>query len=158
MREAGIDVHLALEQDGTRRDFEDAVPRHGVHFSVVSLEAAADLRVVISSTDHRQRHGSVRLLIARWKDPGTPAVEELRRGYEAFATAGEQTAANNPGSWTGAAESLRQASGIFAEAGDAAARAQAEYTLGSLEYTQRVAMACRDPRRRGRRGRILGPG
>jgi CHAT domain-containing protein/tetratricopeptide (TPR) repeat protein len=137
LREAGIDVHMMLEQGGARRDFEDHVPRHGVHFSVVDLKTSADLRIVISSTDHRQRRGSVRLLIARWKDAATPAVEELRRGYEAFARAGEQTAAGTPESWTDAAESLRKASGHFAAADDATAHAQAEYALGSLEYTQR---------------------
>ena len=137
LREAGIDVHMMLEQGGARRDFEDHVPRHGVHFSVVELKTSAALRVDISSADHRQRRGSVRLQIARWKDAATPAVEEMRRGYEALARAGEQTAAGTPESWTDAAESLRKASGHFAAADDAAARAQAEYALGNLEYTQR---------------------
>ena len=98
------------------------------------------MRVELRSTDHRAKHGSA--IVARRRAgnarcrPKRPANCEL--GYDAFGTAGEQTLAGNAESWA-TRPRLRSTrrSAHFEAARDDAAPAQAQYTLGHLQYLTR---------------------
>jgi CHAT domain-containing protein len=137
-RERDIDVRMSVEADRTRREIEDNVPRHGLHATVVSLSTAGPLRVELRNSEHRGNDGTVRLRIARWRgdadqDPGARA-----QGFDAFGKAGEETLVGTKDSRTRAVDLLHEAIAHFSEAGDDASRAQAEYTLGHLEYLYRL--------------------
>ena len=47
---------------------EDAVPRHGLHATLVRLGSAQKIRVELRSADHSTRKGSAALRVARWPD------------------------------------------------------------------------------------------
>jgi CHAT domain-containing protein len=136
LRERGIDARTTIDAANTHAELDDAIPRHGVQFKVVRLAAPTILRVAARSIDHRSRISQVLLRIKRWERT-SGKLSDLEQGYAAFASAGEQTARGKPESWSLAAESLHQASTHFAAAGSNAARAQAEYALGNLQYLLR---------------------
>ena len=74
---------------------------------------------------------------ARWQRVVDAAPGERELGYAAFGLAGEQTAAKTTESWAKAADLLNEAVAHFELAEDDAARAQAQYTLGHLQYLER---------------------
>ena len=86
-RERDIDVRVAVEVPGSRTTLEGRPPRHGVVYKVVSLAAPGELRVVVSSTDHRTRHGTVALRLARWSRTPEQHPGELEAGFAAQSAA-----------------------------------------------------------------------
>lgn len=137
-RERDIDVRLTVEANGTRRQIEDNVPKHGLHATVVSLPAAAPLRVELMNSEHRANSGNVRLRVARWRGEADQPRGERALGFVAFGKAGEETLVGTTESRTRAVDLLHEAIAHFSKARDDASRAQAEYTLGHLEYRYRA--------------------
>jgi CHAT domain-containing protein len=135
-RERDMDLRLMLATADESSELEDDVPRHGLLAQVVRVAAPQTLRIELRNTGHRGKQGGVELRIARWRRGGVPGAREL--GYAAFGAAGELTARSDKQSWTRAVALLQEAIGHFAAAHDEAARAQAEYTLGHLEYLSRM--------------------
>lgn len=134
-REKDIDLHMTVDAgDGLRAEFEDAVPRHGVHAEVASLKSAASLRIELRSVDHRTKRGTVTLRAARWRRTADAAPSERELGYAAFGLAGTQTASGTRESWAKAAALLNEAVAHFELAHDDVALAQTQYTLGHLQY------------------------
>jgi CHAT domain-containing protein/tetratricopeptide (TPR) repeat protein len=136
-REHEIDVRLSIDGAGARSEIDDAVPRHGLLAQVVSVSAPTELHVELRSTDHRTKQGTATLRVARWQRSVESAPGERELGFSAFGLAGEQTAAKTPESWAKAADLLNEAVAHFELADDDAARAQAQYTLGHLQYLER---------------------
>jgi CHAT domain-containing protein/tetratricopeptide (TPR) repeat protein len=134
-REQDIDLRMVVDGGmGGHAEIEDAVPRHGLHVQVASLKNAGEFRVELRSLDHRAKRGSVMLRAARFRRAENAAPGERELGYTAFGLAGAQTAAGNRESWAKAAALLNEAVAHFELASDEAARAQAQYTLGHLQY------------------------
>lgn len=137
VRERGIDVRVVSTAGTTQSDLRDSVPRHGLHAHVFSLAAPGELAVEIRSADHRNNTGQVALKVSRWKRPADSASTERERGFAAFGAAGQFTAVGTQESWAKAAAALNESIAHFDAAGDRAARAQAQYTLGHLQYLER---------------------
>jgi hypothetical protein len=134
-REKDIDLHMTVDAGkDASAEFEDAVPRHGLHAEVARLKSAGSLRIEVRSVDHRTKRGAVTLRAARWRRTAGAAPGERELGYVAFGLAGAQTAAGNRESWTKAATLLNEAVAHFELAHDDAAEAQAQYTLAHLQY------------------------
>jgi CHAT domain-containing protein/tetratricopeptide (TPR) repeat protein len=136
VRERDTDLRLVLATADKYSEIEDDVPRHGLLAQVVRIGSPQKLRIELRNTGHRGSRGAAELRVARWRRGSVPDQREL--GYAAFGAAGELTARNDKGSWARAAVLLQEATGYFAAAHDDAARAQAEYTLGHLEYLSRM--------------------
>lgn len=135
-RERGVDVRMTLAAPGVHAEIEDNVPRHGLHAKVVSFAVPVKLKIELRNSEHRGKHGTVDLSVARWRRE-TPGAGELELAYTAFGTAGEQTAVGSKESWTRAVDLLHESIAHFASAGDDAGRAQTEFTLANLEYLSR---------------------
>jgi CHAT domain-containing protein/tetratricopeptide (TPR) repeat protein len=136
-RERDIDVRMIVEAGQRRSEIEDNVPRHGLHATVVSLSAAGPLRVELKNNEHRGNSGTVRLRVARWRGHTDQQPGERALAFEAFGRAGEETLIGTKESRTRAVDLLHEAIAHFSAARDDASRAQAEYTLGNLEYLYR---------------------
>jgi hypothetical protein len=71
VREQEIDLRVVVETAGTASTLEDRAPRYGAVYRIVSLESPADLRVEISSVDHKTKRGNASVRISRWaREPG----------------------------------------------------------------------------------------
>ena len=138
VRERGIDLRAAMGAGVVHADLEDAVQRHGLHAQVVRLQAPAEIRVTVQSADHRDKRGDAVVRISRWPYGPSAQPDELEKGFAEFGRAGRETALGNPDAWARAADALRKASAHFTSADAIARRAQAEYSLGSLEYVLRT--------------------
>jgi len=136
-REQEIDLHMSIVGAGPRAESDDTVPRHGLHAMVVSVGTPAEVSVELRSTDHRTKHGTANVRAARWQRTADTAPGEREQGYAAFGLAGEQTSAKTQDSWAKAAALLNEAAVHFSLADDDAAHAQAQYTLGYLQYLER---------------------
>jgi len=136
-REDGIDLRVIVDDGDQKIELTDSVPRHGLHAAVVNVASERELRVELRSTDHRNRRGSAELRIARWSNRNSqkPGTREL--GFEAYGRAGSEIAAGNQDSWARAAAALNEAAAHFDQAGDEESLAQAQYTLGHLQYLLR---------------------
>ena len=141
VREHDIDLRMVVVAAGARTEAIDKIPRHGLHAKVVSLRAPGELRIEVHSEDHRAKHGRAMVRISRWRRAVNEPASGLELGYTAFGEAGVQTAAGTGESWAIAADKLHEAITHFATANDDAARAQVEYTLGSLQYLERSEWA-----------------
>jgi CHAT domain-containing protein/tetratricopeptide (TPR) repeat protein len=137
-RERDIDVRLIVEAGGKRAEYEDNVPRHGLHATVVSLTEPGPLRLELRNSEHRGKHGAVRLRVARWRRDADDEPGARERAFAAFGNAGIQTHLGTKESWTRAADLLHEAIAQFGEARDDESRAQTEYTLAHLEYLRRM--------------------
>src|SRR5262245_62764404 len=103
VREQEIDLRVRVEAGGKSRTLEDRAPRYGGVYAIVSLDSPAELRIEISSVDHKSRRGNAAVRIARWaREPGS-VPGELEAGYQAQSEAGELTVVGDPPSWTRAA-------------------------------------------------------
>jgi CHAT domain-containing protein/tetratricopeptide (TPR) repeat protein len=134
-REHDVDVHMLI--DGSKvahTEIADAVPRHGLLAEVASLPADDVVRIEVRSTDHRKKHGTVELRAARWQRTADAAPDERELGYTAFGLASAQTTVGTREAWAKAVALLNESVAHFDLAGDDAARAQAEYSLGHLQY------------------------
>ena len=138
VRERDIDLRVAIDAAGTHLELEDGVQRHGLHAEVVRLRQPAELRIQARSADYGGKTGVALVRVSRWKYPVDAAPDDLENGYAAFGAGGRETARGEPAGWERAAEQLRRASALFANVSDESARAQAEYSLGSLEYLLRM--------------------
>jgi CHAT domain-containing protein len=135
--ERAVDLRVVVEVAGTHSELEDQVPRHGIIHKVVSLPAAAELRVQVRSVDHPAKRGSADVRIARWHRTVDQAADEHELGFSALGAAVEQSALATPDAWARAADKFNQAITHFENSGDDGARARAAYALANLQYTAR---------------------
>jgi CHAT domain-containing protein/tetratricopeptide (TPR) repeat protein len=137
LRERDVDVRLAIDAPGVHVEVSDEVPRHGVLHGLVTLESAAEVRVVVKSADHSTKHGSVQLRVSRWERAPTAPPGEFERGFAALVAAGELTAHKTPAASERASDKLYEAVTHFEKAHAERERAQAQYTLANLLYLVR---------------------
>jgi CHAT domain-containing protein/tetratricopeptide (TPR) repeat protein len=141
VREQEIDLRVVVQAAGTARTLEDRAPRYGAVYRIVSLESPAELRVEISSVDHKTKRGNASVRISRWaREPGA-APGELEAGYRARSEAGELAIAGDSKSWALAADKLYEAVTHFDAAGDDAAIADAAFALAYIQYGPRDQFA-----------------
>jgi CHAT domain-containing protein len=137
VREDEIDLRMQVDAGASHKLLSDQVPRHGAMYAVVVLPSEGNLDVQFRSADHKTKRGRAHLTLSRWKLPVGQAPSELERGFVAFDEAGQQCAFGNPQGWARAADKLYDAVTHFTAANDAAARAQAAYSLASLQFNVR---------------------
>jgi CHAT domain-containing protein/Tfp pilus assembly protein PilF len=138
VREQGIELRAIIDAPAIHSVLEDKIPRHGLLTRVVEVSAPSTLRVELRNVEHRAQRGAAEVRVSRWKRDGASVADERELGFTAFGAASEQTALDSKESWTRAADLLHEAIAHFTTAHDDAARAQAEYTLGHLEYLARM--------------------
>jgi len=138
VRERDVDLRVVIDAPGSHAELEDGVQRHGLHADVVRLHSPAQLRIEARSADYGGKRGKAQIRVSRWKYPVDTAADDVENGFAAFGASGRETARGEPAGWERAAQQLRRASALFAGASDGQARAQAEYSLGSLEYLLRM--------------------
>jgi tetratricopeptide (TPR) repeat protein len=136
VRERDVDVKATISAAGASATLESRLARQGVVFRVVSLVAPGLLRIETTSTDHRDRRGTVSLRISQWSRDHAPAGD-LEAGYVAQSTAAEFSAQATVDSWAHAAEKMTEAVARFTAAHDDAATADAAYTLADIQYGPR---------------------
>jgi tetratricopeptide (TPR) repeat protein len=141
VREQEIDLRVIVGAAGTASTLEDRAPRYGGVYKIVSLESPAELRVEITSVDHKTKRGNASVRISRWaREPGA-APGDLEAGYRAQSEAGELAIAGKPESWASAADKLYEAVTHFEAADDDAAVADAAYALAYIQYGPRDQFA-----------------
>jgi CHAT domain-containing protein len=128
---------VQIETGAGQKQISDQVPRHGAIYAVVVLPSDGNLNLQLRSADHKTKRGRAHLILSRWKHGATETPSELERGFTAFDEAGEQCALGTPQGWARAADKLYEAVTHFTSAHDAAARAQAAYSLASIQYNVR---------------------
>jgi CHAT domain-containing protein/tetratricopeptide (TPR) repeat protein len=137
VREVEINLRVVVDAGRTHMELSDQVPRHGAIYALLRMPVDGELRVQLRSADHPAKQGRARLVLTRWKDDAGARAADLQRGYESFSEAGAQCAINTPQGYARAADKLYEAVAHFAAAHDAPARAQAAYSLGSIQYNVR---------------------
>src|SRR5688572_17133483 len=106
VREQEIDLRVRIEAHGEGSTLEDRAPRYGAIYKIVSFESPAELRIEISSADHKSKRGNAAVRIARWAREPDAIPGELEAGYRAQSEAGEVAVGADPQSWTRAADEL----------------------------------------------------
>ncbi len=134
IRERDIDLRVGVEDGTYRTELADAFLRHGLHRTVVSLEAPARLRITLASIDQRSWKGAAAVRILRWpkRAPDAPPDERLL-GFRALGEASSLIAQGNREAWRAALAPLREAARRFQAANDLQALAETEYQRGWLE-------------------------
>jgi CHAT domain-containing protein len=135
IRERDIDLRVAIDAAAEHRELGDAFLRHGVHRSVVSLDAPAALRVTLQSIDQRTWRGSAAVRILRW--PPAPAQAPTDRrllGFIALGKANELVARDDKESWRESLRPFREAVAHFENARDLPSLAETEYQMGWVEF------------------------
>ncbi len=138
--ESGVDVRATVSAGDASTVLEDPLPRHGRLLQVVSLEHPAALRVRIASADYPSKRGGARLSIARFARSAGAPPDDLERGYTAMGAAYAKIALDNPTAWTAAVELAHQGIAAFDAGGNVREFAQAQYSLGFLEYMYRLEL------------------
>jgi tetratricopeptide (TPR) repeat protein len=135
IRERDIDLRVALEAGEDRRELADAHLRHGLHRTVVRLDAPAALRVTLQSIDQRSWRGAAGVRILRWPPPAANApVDHRLLGFIALGKATELVARPDKESWRASLRPFREAISHFEMAKDIQSVAETEYQLGWVEY------------------------
>jgi len=137
VREVEINLRVLVDGGGTHLELSDQVPRHGAIYALLRMPADGELRVQLRSADHPTKQGRGHLVLMRWKDDDRAQASELERSYASFSDAGAQCALNTPQGYARAADKLYEAVSHFAAAHDAPGRAQAAYSLASIQYNVR---------------------
>ncbi len=137
VREVEIDLRVQVDSAATHAVLSDQVPRHGVIYAMVTLPHDDDLTIQLHSADHKTKQGRGELRLLRWRRGPGEEPGELERGFLSFSEAGQQCALGTPLGWSRSADRLYDAVTHFTAARDAAARAQAAYSLASLQYNVR---------------------
>lgn len=134
IRERDIDLRVTIEAGARRSELADAYLRHGVHRTVVSLEAPGALKLTLRSIDQRSWRGAAAVRILRWPEQpqGAPADERLL-GYIELGKGNELIARPDKESWNEAVAPLRRAMVHFQTAKDTRALAETEYQLGWIQ-------------------------
>jgi CHAT domain-containing protein/tetratricopeptide (TPR) repeat protein len=134
IRERDIDLRVKIDTGTFQTELADAYLRHGLHRTVVSLDAPATVRITLDSVDQRTWRGAAGLRILRWPDiqAGSDADHRLM-GFKALGQASALVARTDKESWRAAVKPYREAALHFDEARDARSQADAEYQLGWVE-------------------------
>ena len=126
---------MTLIAGGASIELEDRVPRHGVIYQVVSLDAPGTIEVRVRSADHRTKRGRVQLRIARWtRRTATRHARSANSDSRPSGRRQNRSRGRPRESWARAADKLHEAITHFEAADDDAMRAQAAYSLGHLQY------------------------
>jgi CHAT domain-containing protein/tetratricopeptide (TPR) repeat protein len=135
VRERDIDLRVKINAATELRELGDAYLRHGLHRTVVSLDAPSAVRVTLQSTDQRTWRGAAAIRILRWPAPVANAPADPRLlGFIALGKANELVAREDKDSWREALRPFRQAVAHFETAKDLRSLAETEYQLGWLEF------------------------
>ena len=135
VRERDIDLRVDVATGPIHTGLADAYLRHGLHRTVVSLEAPATLTVTLSSIDQRSWRGAAGVRILRWPRgvPNSPPDERLL-GFTALGKANARVAGGTRDDWVAAIEPMREAAEHFRRANDVRSLAEAEYQRGWVEF------------------------
>src|SRR5688572_13239919 len=110
IRERDIDLRIALDAGAYHAELGDAYLRHGLHRTVVSLQAPAALRLTLNSIDQRSWRGAAAVRILRWPRPADGAPEDQRLlGYQELGKGNELVARPDKESWRAAVAPMRAA-------------------------------------------------
>jgi len=134
VRERDIDLRVRIDAGATHTELADAIPRHGLHRTVVRLNEPALLSMTLESVDMRGWKGAAALRVLRWTEGAADAAPDRQLlGYEDLGTAGALLARDTATSWRAALAPLRDAAWHFQAARDLQALAEAEYQRGQVE-------------------------
>lgn len=134
IRERDIDLRIKVESGEWRTELGDAFLRHGVHRTVVSLEAPAAVKVTLESIDQRSWRGAAAVRILRWPRAAANAPPDERlMGFIDLARGSELVARADKESWSAAVAPLRSAMDHFQAARDTRSLAETEYQLGWVQ-------------------------
>jgi CHAT domain-containing protein/tetratricopeptide (TPR) repeat protein len=149
VRERDIDLRVAVDAGLVHTPLADAYLRHGLHRTVVSLDAPATLKVTLSSIDQRSWHGAAALRILRWPRGvhGDDSPDERLLGFIALGQGNELVARGTQESWRAAVKPMQEAAGHFQRANDIRSLAEAEYQRGWVEFD--LLLEFEDARRTG---------
>jgi CHAT domain-containing protein/tetratricopeptide (TPR) repeat protein len=134
IRERDIDLRARVDAGTDPVELADAFLRHGLHRTVVSLEAPARLVITLDSVDQRDWKGAAAVRILRWPKaaPGAPPDPRLL-GFRQLGEGARLIASRAPDDWRAALQSLRGASRYFESAQDVQSEAEAEYQQAWVE-------------------------
>jgi tetratricopeptide (TPR) repeat protein len=134
VRERDIDLRVAIDAGASHVELADAYLRHGLHRSVVRLDAPSRIFLTLTSVDVRSWKGAAALRILRWPRGGPEAAADPRlAGFELLGKASALIARESPEAWRAALEPLRDAERHFQQARDLQSLAEAEYQRAWLE-------------------------
>ena len=134
VRERGIDFTVEVATDGGEpRRLREATRRHGVLYDVVSLSAAADVRITVRGDDLPAASGTAAVRLARF----VREASATEAGYLAWAQAGAEAFPVTSEGWARAADKLNEAILQFDSARDTRARAESAYALASMQNSKR---------------------
>jgi CHAT domain-containing protein/tetratricopeptide (TPR) repeat protein len=135
IRERDIDLRAKVDAGNVHTELADAYLRHGLHRTVVSLDAPRTLRITLNSVDQRTWRGGAALRILRW--PRTPAGDPPDQRLSGFTSLGEasaQVARGTHEAWQASIAPFRAAAEHFRAANDVRSQAEAEYARGYVEF------------------------
>jgi tetratricopeptide (TPR) repeat protein len=134
IRERDIDLRARVDAGTYRTELADALLRHGLHRTVVSLESPARLRITLDSIDDRAWKGAAAVRILRWPKATADALPDSRLlGFRRLGDAARLTASRAPDDWRAAVVPLRAAARHFQAAQDRQCEAEAAYQRAWLE-------------------------
>jgi len=134
IRERDIDLRVSVDTGTTHTELADACPRHGLHRTVVSLAAPAQLEVTLASVDQRAWKGAAAVRILRWPASGPDAGTDHRLlGFRALGEGNALAARDNASAWRAALAPLREAERQFEAANDTQSQAETEYQRAGIE-------------------------
>lgn len=135
VRERDIDLRVTLDAAAQHRELLDAHLRHGLHRTVVRLDAPATLRITLQSIDQRSWRGAAAVRILRWPPPAANAPPDHRLlGFIAHGKATELVARPDKESWRDSLLPFREAAAHFEMAKDLQSLAETEYQMGWVEH------------------------
>jgi CHAT domain-containing protein/tetratricopeptide (TPR) repeat protein len=135
IRERDIDLNARIDAGPRRIELADAYLRHGVHRTVVSLEAASPVRISLTSAEHRDWRGRAAIRILRWPKPAPEDGPDRRLlGFIALGEGNELVARGTPDDWRAAIGPMRRAAAHFRETRDFRSLAETDYQRGNVEF------------------------
>ena len=134
VRERDIDLRVSIDAGAVHTELADAYLRHGLHRTVVSLDAPVRLEVTLTSVDQRTWKGAAAVRILRWPKVAPDAQPDHRLlGFRLLGEGSALAAQDNAPAWCAALTPLREAARQFQAANDTQSLAEAEYQRGYVE-------------------------
>jgi CHAT domain-containing protein len=134
VRERDVDVRTKISVDGKTATLEGRLPRQGVVFRLIKLDAPRELGITVTSFDHPTKRGEALVRVSRWSRMPAEPWTEREIGYAAQSTAAELSTVGTYDSWKAAAAKLSDAVAHFEAAHDDRAVAEAAYALADIDF------------------------